>query len=140
MQDLVRAMLFRVKLSAIEVAMTRETVEDILTCFRFSSHLAQTPNPIVQLIGENTVERAAQTVFLCLAKTDFDRSLMDLLQSSIHEQLSKSQNQAFSLELEKLRHLEAVQMLFQDKMGTVTYFRLTRVKQQAEDRGISNKE
>ncbi len=113
-RDVVRAMLFRVKLSSMEVGMTRETtVEDILTCFRFSSHLAQTPNSIVQLVGAKTVEIVAQTVFLCLAKTDFDRSLMDLLQNSIHEQLSKSQNQAFSLELEKLRHLEAVQMLFQ---------------------------
>jgi len=112
LRDVVHATLFRVKLSAMEVGMTRETVEDILTCSRFSSHLAQTPNPIVQLVGAKTVDIAAQTVFLCLAKTDFDRSLMDLLQSSIHEQLSKSQNQTFSLELEKLKHLEAVQMLF----------------------------
>lgn len=112
-RDVVRATLFRVKLSAIEVGMTREIRDDILTCCHFGSHLAQTPDQTEQLLGMGLMGASVQTVFLCLVKIDFDRAAMDLLQSSIHEQLSKSQNQTFSLELEKLRHLETVQMLFQ---------------------------
>ena len=113
LRDVVRATLFRVKLSATEVGMTREAGEDILTCCRFGSHLAQTPNPIAQLVGAKTVERIAQTLFLCLAKTDFDRTVIDLLQSRIRGQLLKIHNQTFNLDAEKLKHLEAVQGLFQ---------------------------
>ncbi len=112
-RDVVLATLFRVKLRAIEVGITKETIDDILTCCRFGSHLKQTHDTIEQLVGMGIMRVAGQTVFLCLSEIDFDRIAIDLLQSSIHEQLSKVQNQTSSLELEKLRHMETVQMLFQ---------------------------
>ena len=48
------------------------------------------------------------------AKKDFSLTEMEMLQSSLNEQFAKNQKQTFNLDLEKLRHFETAQMLFQD--------------------------
>lgn len=112
--DVVLAMLFCVKSSSVEAGMTREGAEDILTCCRFGSHLGQTPDWADQWVGMGIINSVAQTLFLCLGKTDFDPMLMDLLQRGISSEFLKSQSCIYSmLEAEKLRHLEVVQMIFQ---------------------------
>ena len=119
--DIVQAALFRVKLSAIEQGMKKEIVEDLLVCSRFGSHLMQSQDTIVQLAGMNIKDIVANTVFICLAKKDFSLTGMEMLQSNLNKQFSNNQNHTFNLELEKLRHFEAVQMLFQ---GTGKYSKL----------------
>lgn len=101
------------KLNVIEKGISKEASENILVCIRFGLHLNQAHTLLKQLLGGGIVDNAVQTVFLYLAKTDPDRTAINLLQSSIHEELSRIQQQTFSLEAEKLHHLEVVQMLFQ---------------------------
>ncbi len=116
LRDIVLATLSRVELSVMEEGVTRKAAEDILTCCRFGSHVGQAPNPTEQLLGTGIVTAAVQTLFLCLARTrtDFDATAMDLLQRGIHAEFSKSQSHISGmLEAEKLKHLEAVQLLFQ---------------------------
>jgi len=113
MRFLAYAILFHGKLKAMEKGISKEASENILICIRFGSHLNQAHTLLEQLLGGGGVDNAAQTVFLCLAKTDPDRTAINLLQSSIHEELSRIQNQAFNVEMEHLKQLEAVQMLFE---------------------------
>jgi len=114
LKDVVLAILSRVKLSTLKTGMTREIAEDILTCCRFGSHLEQTPDWNDQLVGRGILNAVADTLFLCLEKTDFDPMLMELLQRNISLELSKCQSSIYSLlEAEKFRHLETVQMIFQ---------------------------
>lgn len=110
---IIYARLFLLKLSAMESGMTKEAVEDVITCYRFGSHLVQSPITIEQLMGIGLMRISVKTVFLCLAKTDVDPLIMDLLQNRIKEKLS-NQNQPLSAKFEKFGHLEAVQMLFQN--------------------------
>ncbi|MBW7991870.1 MAG: hypothetical protein FVQ84_17880 [Planctomycetes bacterium] len=112
-RGVVLAILFRVKLRAIEIGITKEAIDDLLTCCRFGSHLMQSQDTIEQLAGTNIKNIVVNTVFICFAKKDFSLTEMEMLQNSLNEQFSKNQNQTFNLDLEKLRHFEAVQMLFQ---------------------------
>lgn len=120
-RDIVGAALFRVKLSAIEQCIKKEIIEDLLVCSRFGSHLMQSQDTILQLVGMSIKNKVANTVFICFAKKDFSLTEMEMLQRSLNEQFSKNQKQTFNLDLEKLRHFEAVQMLFQ---GTGKYSKL----------------
>jgi hypothetical protein len=113
-RDIVHATFFRVKLRAIETGLTKEIIEDLLICSRFGSHLTQSQNILIQLVGLKIIDNITDTVFICLAKKDFSLTEMEMLQSSLNEQFSKNQKQTFNLDLEKLRHFEAVQLLFQD--------------------------
>jgi hypothetical protein len=107
------ATLFLGKLKVIEQGMTRETAENFLVCIRVGSHLTQTFTIHEQLSGLGCIYVSIQAVYLCLMKTDYNEMAIGSLQSSIHEQFLKIQNQTFSLEAEKLHHLEVVQFLFQ---------------------------
>ena len=113
LRDIVRARLLHVKLIAGEDVLTREMREDILACCRFGFHLAQTYETIEQLVGMGTIKKTVQTVFLCLAKTEYNHAALDLLQSGLQKQFLKSQSQTFNIEVERLRLLEIVQMLFE---------------------------
>lgn len=141
----ISATLFLGKLKVIEQGMTREVVENFLVCTRVGSHLTQAFTTIEQTLGLWSVKNSIQTLFLCLMKTDYNRIPIVSLQSSIHEQFSKIQNQTFSLEAEKLLHLEVVQLLFQgtnddsklkaeeemflaSRMGGLTYEELQAVR------------
>ena len=113
MRFLAAAILFHGKLKAMEKGISKEASENILVCIRFGSHLNQAHTVLAQLLGGVIVDNVVQTVFLCLAKTDPDQTVINLLQSSIHDELSRIQNHAFNVEIEYFKQLETVQLLFE---------------------------
>lgn len=113
MKFLAYVILLHGKLNVMEKGISKEASENILVCIRFGSHLNQAHTLLLQLLGGGIVDNAVQTVFLYLAKTDPDRTAINLLQSSIHEELSRIQNQAFNVDIEYFKQLEVVQLLFE---------------------------
>ena len=108
--------LVHVKLSAITEGLTTAGGKDISACLRFGSHLTQAATLIEQVVGTTVVDVTLQALLGVLARTQVSAPLMEVLQIEVREHVPPFKEQAFSIEGEKLKHIEAVDRLFQNTM------------------------
>ncbi len=111
--DLVRGLLWQVRVTALEQRDMALAEKDLMTCCQVSSHLRQGPLLIEHLVGIAILAQTSQTAFTILAETEADSAFVTRFHRSIRQELPVNLNYELRwIEGERLWAWGNIQRLF----------------------------